>query len=334
MPLTNCPDCSNQISDKAPTCIHCGRPLKHVPMQQAESRPNTALVPLKAIIAVVALAALSAGILAYVYAGRIYRDAREKVEEVAKSEEVQNVIHGATPALEGEHKVKVYRGEIVEERKQSGKKAAEEFQKATKLFRSKNWEEAVISFQEVTKLAPDFEDAKRYEEQAKSEMNAEVSIRKAKSALQIGDFVSMKSHLSEISSSSSYAKEAREILAKITKDPSKKDTFAVSKPPKLTKKIETNFGGKQIRLAIDNYRSKEWAQAFKIVKSYIENHEGSQREKAEYLAEAIRIVGQSWILAARKKNKAESNKLYYKAKSIDKLIESGYHQGELSKLTE
>lgn len=28
MPLINCPDCENKISDSAPTCIHCGRPMK------------------------------------------------------------------------------------------------------------------------------------------------------------------------------------------------------------------------------------------------------------------------------------------------------------------
>lgn len=27
MPLTNCPDCDKQISDAAPSCIHCGRPI-------------------------------------------------------------------------------------------------------------------------------------------------------------------------------------------------------------------------------------------------------------------------------------------------------------------
>lgn len=27
MPLVECPDCHSQVSDAAPTCIHCGRPL-------------------------------------------------------------------------------------------------------------------------------------------------------------------------------------------------------------------------------------------------------------------------------------------------------------------
>jgi hypothetical protein len=28
MPLVKCPDCGNQISDSAPSCIHCGRPMR------------------------------------------------------------------------------------------------------------------------------------------------------------------------------------------------------------------------------------------------------------------------------------------------------------------
>ncbi len=28
MPLITCPDCEKQISDIAPSCIHCGRPMK------------------------------------------------------------------------------------------------------------------------------------------------------------------------------------------------------------------------------------------------------------------------------------------------------------------
>ena len=31
MPLINCPDCNQEISDTAPNCIHCGRPLENKP---------------------------------------------------------------------------------------------------------------------------------------------------------------------------------------------------------------------------------------------------------------------------------------------------------------
>ena len=31
MPLTNCPDCNQQVSDQAPTCPSCGRVLRKQP---------------------------------------------------------------------------------------------------------------------------------------------------------------------------------------------------------------------------------------------------------------------------------------------------------------
>ncbi|HEX7122385.1 MAG TPA: zinc-ribbon domain-containing protein [Gemmatimonadaceae bacterium] len=38
MPLIQCPDCGKQISDAAPTCIHCGRPIQQI-MQQEQQAP-------------------------------------------------------------------------------------------------------------------------------------------------------------------------------------------------------------------------------------------------------------------------------------------------------
>ncbi len=35
MPLKTCPDCSNEVSDRAETCPHCGYPLARA---RAESR--------------------------------------------------------------------------------------------------------------------------------------------------------------------------------------------------------------------------------------------------------------------------------------------------------
>ena len=34
MSLIECPDCQKQISDQAPTCIHCGRPMHTAPAEQ------------------------------------------------------------------------------------------------------------------------------------------------------------------------------------------------------------------------------------------------------------------------------------------------------------
>ena len=39
MPLVTCPDCGKQVSDAAPSCIHCGRPFTHTP--KPESLPSS-----------------------------------------------------------------------------------------------------------------------------------------------------------------------------------------------------------------------------------------------------------------------------------------------------
>lgn len=36
MPLITCPDCQKQISDAAPACVNCGRPLKATPASYTE----------------------------------------------------------------------------------------------------------------------------------------------------------------------------------------------------------------------------------------------------------------------------------------------------------
>jgi len=49
MPLVNCADCGKPISEAAPACIHCGRPMasisrtwQDVPTQPASQRGNSA----------------------------------------------------------------------------------------------------------------------------------------------------------------------------------------------------------------------------------------------------------------------------------------------------
>ncbi len=39
MGLVNCPDCGNKVSDKAPACIHCGRPHPAEAPEPVESTP-------------------------------------------------------------------------------------------------------------------------------------------------------------------------------------------------------------------------------------------------------------------------------------------------------
>ena len=38
MALVNCPDCSNQVSDSAPACPHCGRPIAALQIEQTAKK--------------------------------------------------------------------------------------------------------------------------------------------------------------------------------------------------------------------------------------------------------------------------------------------------------
>jgi DNA-directed RNA polymerase subunit RPC12/RpoP len=46
MPLIDCPDCAKKISDAAPSCIHCGRPMKdHAAAQKLSAALTLAPCP-------------------------------------------------------------------------------------------------------------------------------------------------------------------------------------------------------------------------------------------------------------------------------------------------
>src|SRR5215218_4177401 len=45
MPLITCPDCSNQISDSAPNCIHCGFPFTRDRTDAAVANPTQPPAP-------------------------------------------------------------------------------------------------------------------------------------------------------------------------------------------------------------------------------------------------------------------------------------------------
>jgi len=40
MPLIHCPDCNQQISDRAESCIHCGAPLREQPPRARQTGPE------------------------------------------------------------------------------------------------------------------------------------------------------------------------------------------------------------------------------------------------------------------------------------------------------
>lgn len=44
MALINCPECSKEISDSAPSCIYCGKPLSNIANRQID-RPNRVCPP-------------------------------------------------------------------------------------------------------------------------------------------------------------------------------------------------------------------------------------------------------------------------------------------------
>jgi len=46
MALINCPDCNQEVSDIAPTCPKCGRPLKTAPTQRQKvsARPESTVI--------------------------------------------------------------------------------------------------------------------------------------------------------------------------------------------------------------------------------------------------------------------------------------------------
>lgn len=60
MPLLRCPDCGKDLSDKAPACIHCGRP--NIPAKAPPPTPPKRLAPLSALLGLGA-AALLAGLI-------------------------------------------------------------------------------------------------------------------------------------------------------------------------------------------------------------------------------------------------------------------------------
>ncbi len=64
MPLIQCPDCSQQVSDQAPACLRCGRPLAHGPALLQDTpvvRTVGAGVRYKVIGALLTIAGMVAG---------------------------------------------------------------------------------------------------------------------------------------------------------------------------------------------------------------------------------------------------------------------------------
>ena len=332
MPLMICPDCGNQISDQATACIHCGRPNSN----QATSGENlttnakskSVAVPVKWIVLIVILVATSAGILAYIYAGRIYRDAKGKIQEVRDSEEVRNLVHGASNALDGEEKVRIGTDTVATANRKADDKAASKFQDGTKHYRKKEWALAEQAFSEALKLAPQFLSAKKYIDSSRRELNAESSLNSGVQSIKNGNIEQGKNHLKQIPAKSVYASKAKGIIERLEKPTEQKRPSEQH----VRKRVGIDYGNKKVKEAIAMYREKQWAESFRILKEETSKLEGEKRKDAEVLLRHIREAGRNWILAEREGESAKAKEFYRRAREIDNLIAEGFHQEDLTSL--
>lgn len=93
--------------------------------------------------------------------------------------------------------------------------AAQEFQEGTTQYRARNWEKARMHFLKVLKLAPSFDQAKHYADEAAVEISAASALDRAKNSLKARDYKTVRSELSKIPSTSTYAGDARTLKQKV-----------------------------------------------------------------------------------------------------------------------
>jgi pSer/pThr/pTyr-binding forkhead associated (FHA) protein/tetratricopeptide (TPR) repeat protein len=93
--------------------------------------------------------------------------------------------------------------------------AAQEFQEGTTQYRARNWEKARMHFLKVLKLAPSFDQARHYADQASVEITAASALDRAKNSLKARDYKTVRSELSKIPSTSTYAGDARTLKQKV-----------------------------------------------------------------------------------------------------------------------
>ncbi len=63
MPLINCPDCGREVSDIAPTCLHCGRPMVEPSARTVQVRRKGGIYEAIGFLIIVA------GIISYFWIG-------------------------------------------------------------------------------------------------------------------------------------------------------------------------------------------------------------------------------------------------------------------------
>jgi hypothetical protein len=93
--------------------------------------------------------------------------------------------------------------------------AAKHFEEGTKQYRARNWEAARKHYHKVLAVAPGFDQAKRYADQAMAEMEAREALQRAKNAAAAKDYTVARQELSQVQSTSVYAAASRRVKQQI-----------------------------------------------------------------------------------------------------------------------
>lgn len=92
MALVTCPDCRREVSDAAPNCPHCGRPLHSAPMAAQAKRPTNPWMIIGWLVLLIILLPLATCAL---LVGGISSDAYSDYQERAAASQITE-----KPALE------------------------------------------------------------------------------------------------------------------------------------------------------------------------------------------------------------------------------------------
>lgn len=124
--------------------------------------------------------------------------------------------------------------------------AAQEFQEGTTEYRARNWEKARTHFLKVLTLAPSFNQAKRYADQAAMEISSRDALQRSKNSLGAKDYKTSRQELAKIPSTSVYATELQQQKQKVD-DAELSELMAKAQALKEAEDIEGAL--KQVELA-------------------------------------------------------------------------------------
>jgi len=154
--------------------------------------------------------------------------------------------------------------------------AAQEFQEGTTEYRARNWEKARTHFLKVLTLAPSFNQAKRYADQAAMEISSRDALQRSKNSLGAKDYKTSRQELAKIPSTSVYATELQQQKQKVD-DAELSELMAKAQALKEAEDIEGAL--KQVELA------RNIAPTNKAVRDlYAELDQGGDETKPEAAA--------------------------------------------------